>query len=142
MDWHIEECQFERKVEYEDKDELVLVPGPDEMKKIGKRVIGEETETNEREVYVYEVEKETDMFKIEMTWIFDPEDEDITDEEMEARINPIIEWEGSHEVTHYLRSMNLPPVPGLLEEPSIDREELDEDILPEELRDEIEQDNG
>ena len=37
----------------------------------------------------------------------------------------VVAWEGSYEAQHYLKSMNLPPVPGILELPP-DQSKLDD----------------
>lgn len=124
MDWHIEECRFERTTQSEtdttdeesESESIVLEPGFDKFQLVGKR------DSENRSLYIYEIKKETILFETEMRWVFDPEDEDLDDDEMESRARTVIEWEGSYQISHYLDSMALPPIPGILEESTLDIE--------------------
>ena len=123
MDWFLEQCQFERKQRDEstDEEDVFLQPGYD-IDKIGEREVD-----GSRQI-TYEVNKDSPIFEVEMRWVFEPGEEEFeNDEILESSVNRIIQWEGSHHLTNYLISMNLPPIPGLLELPPEDEDEDESD---------------
>lgn len=105
MEFWIRECEFEKLKPAEDG--ITIEGGMDEFERVDIR------DENGSEIHVFKVAKRTPLFEIEMRWDVDPEGEDLTQNEIKKRAQNRLAILSSYQASHYLSSMELPPIQGL-----------------------------
>lgn len=111
MELWIDRVQFERVSV--DKSETIRIEGGfNSFERIDIR----ESDEGETDIHVFKISKETDLFDISINWAVDPEEEDYSESELKELAKNQIRSESSYQASHYLKSMDLPPLQGLFAE--------------------------
>lgn len=105
METWIRECEFEKLPMPE--GDVTIEGGFDEFERVDIR------EEDEITTHIFKTTKRTPLFEIEIRWEVDPESEDMDDDELKEGARSQIRAEGSYQVAHYLRSMDMIPLQGL-----------------------------
>lgn len=97
-----------------------------------ERVDIRESNDDEPVTHIFKIEKETDLFEINIRWAVESDDDSLSDDDLKQLAKNRIRTESSYQASHYLKSMNLPPLQALFEEGMVvemtpDPESLDDD---------------
>lgn len=107
MDYWIEECEFER---LEGEDSVTIEGGIDSFERVSRR------EEDEGIEHVFKLDKRSDIFEVEFRWVVRPESEEEEswdDERFMERAKNLLRSESSYHLSHYLKSMEYPPIQSL-----------------------------
>lgn len=111
MDTWIDRIQVER-IDVEESKTVRIEGGFDSFERIDIRKSDEESPS----IHIFKINKETDLFEITINWAVDPEDEEYSEEELKKLAKNRIRTESSYQASHYMKSMDLPPLQGLFAE--------------------------
>ena len=111
MDTWIDRIQCERGSPDSGKS-IKIEGGFDSFERIDIR----ESDEGESDIHIFKVEKKSDFFDITINWAVDPEDEEYSDEELKEKTKNRIRTASSYQASHYLESMDLPPLQSLFAE--------------------------
>ncbi|HET7323999.1 MAG TPA: hypothetical protein VFJ06_06690 [Halococcus sp.] len=111
MDSWIDEVHFER-YGFSQSDHITIEGGFDSLNKVDTRISND----GENEIHIFEIKKDTDLCLVRINWAIDPEGEDPSEEEFVNTVRNSVRTESSYEVSHYLKSMDLPPLQSLFSE--------------------------
>lgn len=114
METWINSIEFSR-IEIDEPETVKLEGGFDSFERIDIR----ESDEGEPDTHVFKIEKETDIFEIVIHWAVEPEDQGMADEKLKELAKNRIRTESSYQASHYLKSMDLPPLQGLFAEEMI-----------------------
>lgn len=119
MDTWLDECNF-RKIETDDNS-FEIEGGWEDFERIDIR------SKEGHKIHIYKINKKTPAFEIEMWWAVNPEDDNLTTEEIEERAKNQLRTDGSYRAATYLEAMDLPPIQGLFYEAMIISWQIEEE---------------
>jgi hypothetical protein len=127
MEAWIDRIEFDR-IEVDEPGTVRIEGGFDSFERIDIR----ESDEDESDTHIFKINKETDLFNITINWAIDPEGEEYSENKLKELAKNRIRTESSYQASHYLKSMDLPPLQGLFAEEMVvemvpEPEELDDD---------------
>ncbi|MFB6233028.1 MAG: hypothetical protein ABEH61_02090 [Haloarculaceae archaeon] len=111
MDTWIDRIQCERGNPSSDES-IKIEGGFDSFERIDIR----ESEEDESDIHIFKIEKKSEIFDITINWAVDPEGEEYSEEELKEKTKNRIRTASSYQASHYLESMDLPPLQSLFAE--------------------------
>lgn len=111
MEAWIDRIQFDR-IDIDEPDTVRIEGGFDSFERIDIR----ESDEGESDIHIFKINKETDLFDITINWAIDPENEEYSEDKLKELAKNRIRTESSYQASHYLKSMDLPPLQGLFTE--------------------------
>jgi len=111
MEAWIDRVQFER-IHIDEPGTVRIEGGFDSFERIDIR----ESDEGESDIHIFKINKETDLFDISINWAIDPENEEYSENKLKELAENRIRTESSYQASHYLKSMELPPLQGIFAE--------------------------